>query len=78
MRVRYVSPVFEGHVFMVPLEGLKYFQKRDAAVLALKQLGGLNAPDTEEVRKYRRAILSARRAIERNGFYATPAIPAGV
>ncbi len=71
MKVRYVSPVFEGRVFMVPLEGLKYYQKRDAALLALKALGGIYAPDTAEMRKYHRALMSAKRAIQRNGFFST-------
>lgn len=76
MKVLYVSPLFSTddvrRKFMIDEKGVKYHAKRDAAVLALKELGGIYAPDTEEVRKHRRAILSARRAIERNGYYATP------
>ena len=56
--------------FLVDFEALKYYQKRDTAVLKLKKLGGIHAPDTEEARKYRRQIVSANRAIERGGYYA--------
>ena len=77
MKVLYVSPLFstnnEPRKFMIEEKGVKYHAKRDAAVLALQALGGINAPDTPEVRVHRKAILSARRAIERNGFYSTPA-----
>lgn len=77
MKVLYISPLFNnGDVprkFMIEEKGVKYHAKRDAAVLALKELGGLDAPDTAEVRAHRKAIHSARRAIERNGYYATPA-----
>lgn len=78
MKVLYVSPLFETNgeprKFMVPLAGLKYHQKRDNAVLAMMALGGINAPDTAETRKHMAAIRSARRAIERNGFYSTPVL----
>jgi hypothetical protein len=74
-KVLYVSPLFstnnESRKFMIEEKGVKYHAKRDAAVLALKALGGLDAPDTLEVRALRKAILSAKRAIERNGFYST-------
>ena len=76
MKVLYVSPLFsDGDVrrrFMIEEKGVKYHAKRDAAVLALKELGGIYAPDTAEVRVHHKAIMSAKRAIERNGFYATP------
>lgn len=75
-KVIYTSPFFRneetGHCrqFLIDPEGLKYHQKRDTAALMLKKLGGIHAPDTEEARKYRRQILSAKRAIERGGYYA--------
>lgn len=76
MKVLYTSPLFTDNgsprQFMIPLAGLKYHQKRDAAVLALKELGGIYAPNTPEVMALRKAIISAKRAIERNGFYSTP------
>lgn len=78
MKVLYVSPLFykdhdQRRKFMVEEKGVKYHAKRDAAVMALMELGGINAPDTPEVRKHRNAILSARRAIEKYGYYATSA-----
>lgn len=76
MKVLYISPLFsDGDVrrkFMIEEKGVKYHAKRDAAVLALRELGGIYAPNTPEVQAHRKAILSAKRAIERNGFYATP------
>lgn len=78
MKVLYVSPLFslnnEPRKFMIEEKGVKYHAKRDAAVLALKELGGIYAPDTPEVRTHRKAIMSARRAIERNGYYSTPVL----
>ena len=76
-KIVYTSPLFFNEEtgrcrqFLIDPKGLKYHQKRDQAVLMLQTLGGITAPDTAEVRKYRRQILSAKRAIERNGFYAT-------
>jgi len=77
-KIVYTSPLFYNaetgtkRQFLIAPEGLKYHQKRDAAVLMLQTLGGIHAPDTAEVRKYMRQIRSAKRAIERGGFYATP------
>ena len=75
MKVLYVSPLFSNddgkpRKFMIEEKGVKYHAKRDAAVLALSELGGIYAPDTPEVRAHRKAILSAKRAIERNGFWS--------
>ena len=78
MKVLYVSPLFsDGNAprrFMIEEKGVKYHAKRDAAVLALMALGGISAPNTPEVRAHLKAIKSARRSIERNGFYATPEV----
>ena len=77
-KIVYTSPLFFNEEtgrcrqFLIDPAGLKYHQKRDTAVLMLQTLGGINAPDTPEVRKYQRQILSARRAIERGGYYSTP------
>ena len=74
MKVLYVSPLFstndEPRKFMIEEKGVKYYAKRDAAVLALRELGGIYAPDTPEVRVHRKSLLSAKRAIERNGFWS--------
>lgn len=74
MKVLYVSPLFREtrREFMIEEKGVKYHAARDAAVLAIGKLGGIYAPDTPEVRALRKKILSARRSIERNGYYATP------
>ncbi len=77
-KIVYTSPLFynaetgRNRQFLIAPAGLKYHQKRDAAVLMLQTLGGIHAPDTPEVQKYMRQIRSAKRAIERGGFYATP------
>lgn len=77
MKVLYISPLFsDGDIrrkFMIEEKGVKYHAKRDQAVLALLELGGINAPDSAEARLHIKAIRSARRTIERNGYYATPA-----
>ena len=66
-KVRYTSPMF-NKVFLVPVDAVKTYKKRDAALLALKDLGGLQAPNTEQVRKLRQTMLNARRKIEREGW----------
>lgn len=77
MKVLYISPLFthadgKRREYMIDAEGVKYHAKRDAAVLALKELGGIYAPATAEVLGYRKQIRSAKRAIERNGYFAIP------
>ena len=66
-KVRYISPMF-NKVFLVPVDAVKTYKKRDAALLALNDLGGLQAPNTEQVRKLRQTMLNARRKIEREGW----------
>ena len=79
MKVLYTSPLFFNPetgsypTFSIDVKGLKYHQKRDNAVLKLQELGGINTPDTEETRKCIKAIRSAKRAIERNGYFSTSA-----
>lgn len=79
MKVLYTSPVFKNQngtprQFMVPMAGLKYHQKRDTAVLKMMELGGINAPNTLETQKLMRAIRSAKRAIEKNGYFSTSVV----
>ena len=66
-KVLYTSPMFNKG-FLVPVDAVKTYKKRDAALLALKDLGGLQAPNTEQVRKLRQTMLNARRKIEREGW----------
>ena len=77
MKVLYTSPLFSNidgtaRQFMIDIKGIKFHAKRDAAVLRMKELGGIYAPATPEVVALRKQILSAKRSIERNGFFATP------
>ena len=65
-KVLYTSP-FMSNVF-IPQEALSTYKRRDKALLALKELGGINAPNTEKVRKLRQTMLNARRKIEREGW----------
>ena len=79
MKVLYTSPLFFNpktgsyRTFWIDVKGLKYHQKRDNAVLKLQKLGGIQAPDTAETRKCMKDIRSAKRAIERNGYFSTSA-----
>ena len=68
MRVIYTSPVFNAK-FSVPEAAVTTYQRRDVALLKLKALGGIHAPDTLEVRKLRNTMLAARRKIEREHWY---------
>lgn len=76
MKVLYTSPLFFNpetgayRTFLIDADGLKYHQKRDRAVLKLQELGGVFAPNTAASRKCMREIKSAKRAIEKNGYFA--------
>jgi len=72
MKVKYQSPL-KFPLMMVPEEAVSAYVLRDAALLALKAYGGVNAPDTREVRALRRFILASKRKIERNNWYSTGA-----
>ncbi len=70
MRVVYTSLAVNAK-FLVPEAAVKTYQRRDAALLKLKALGGIHAPNTPEVRKLRNAMLAARRKIEREQWFCT-------
>ena len=77
MKVVYTSPVFKNadgtlRQFMVPAEGVKTHAKRDAALLAMLALGGIHAQLTAEFLAHRRTMMSAKRKIEREGWFAHP------
>ncbi len=77
MKVVYTSPVFKNsdgtlRQFMVPSESVKTHAKRDAALLAMLALGGIHAQPTEEFLAHRRTMMSAKRKIEREGWFAHP------
>jgi hypothetical protein len=71
-KVLYTSPMFNRN-FLVPIDAVPTYKKRDAALLALKDLGGINAPHTKEVTKLRQTMLNAKRKIEREGWFCVPA-----
>lgn len=78
MKVLYTSPLFHNadgtaRQFMVPVDGLKTHQARDAAGMKMMALGGIHAPDTLEVRKLMGTIQRAKRKIERKGWYSVSA-----
>jgi hypothetical protein len=70
-KVLYTSPMF-NKVFLIPTDAVKTYKKRDAALLALKDLGGIHAPHTKEVTKLRQTMLNAKRKIEREGWFCVP------
>jgi hypothetical protein len=70
MRVVYTSPAVNAK-FLVPAAAVKTYQRRDAALLKLKALGGISAANTPEVRKLRNTMLAARRKIEREQWFCT-------
>ena len=63
------------YIVMVPEEAVSTYVMRDAAVLALKAYGGINAPDIREVRALRRVVQSSKRKIERNNWHSTTIHP---
>ena len=74
MKVLYTSPVFKnadgsGRQFMIPANAVKTYAKRDASLLAMTTLGGIHAKLTPEFMAHRKSMLSAKRKIEREGWY---------
>jgi len=74
MKVLYTSPVFKnadgsGRQFMIPLTAFKTYAKRDAALLAMTALGGIYAKPTPEFMAHRKTMMSAKRKIEREGWF---------
>ena len=59
------------YIVMVPEEAVSTYVMRDAAILALKAYGSINAPDIREVRALRRVVQSSKRKIERNNWHST-------
>ena len=74
MKVLYISPVFKnadgsGRQFMIPLNAIKTYAKRDSALLSMMELGGIHADPTPEFMSYRKSMMSAKRKIEREGWH---------
>jgi hypothetical protein len=83
MKVIYTSPVFKdahGHgsarQVLIPLHAVETYAKRDAALLAMMALGGINADPTPEFMAFRKKMMSAKRKIERNGWYSREVVAA--
>lgn len=75
MKVLYTSPVFKdadgsARQVLIPLHAVETYAKRDAALLAMMALGGINADPTPEFMSFRKTMMSAKRKIERNGWYS--------
>jgi hypothetical protein len=75
MKVLYTSPVFKnadgsGRQFMIPANAVKTYAKRDAALMAMTALGGIHAKLTPEFMAHRKSMMSAKRKIEREGWYS--------
>lgn len=70
----YRSPVFSSGVpFLVPVEALSTYAKRDECLLQMQALGGIHAEPTKEFLKLRSKMLAARRKIERNRWWGEAA-----
>jgi hypothetical protein len=76
MKVLYTSPVFKnadntGRQFMIPVNAVQTYAKRDAALLQMIEMGGIHAKLTPEFIAQRKAMLSAKRKIERESWFCT-------
>ena len=67
--VVYTSPFFNTSS-VIPAVALKTYQKRDAALIKMRALGGISAGATPEMIKLRARMLAAKRKIEREGWYS--------
>lgn len=67
----YVSPFFNTSR-VIPAVALKTYKSRDAALIKMRELGGVAAGATSEMIKLRAKMLAAKRKIEREGWYSQP------
>lgn len=65
----YVSPFFNTSR-VIPAVALKTYKSRDAALIKMRELGGVAAGATSEMIKLRAKMLAAKRKIEREGWYS--------
>ena len=75
MKVLYTSPVFKNRdgsarQFMIPANAVETYAKRDAALLVMIAMGGIDATPTPEFIAHRKAAMSAKRKIEREGWFS--------
>lgn len=76
MKVLYTSPFSKTtdgafRQFMIPVKALATYAKRDAALIQMSALGGIHAQPTKEFMALRKVMMSAKRKIEREGWYST-------
>jgi len=74
-KVVYTSPIFnnangEGRKFLIPVDALTTYAKRDECLIKMIDMGGIYAKPTPEYLKIRSKMLSAKRKIERQGWYS--------
>jgi hypothetical protein len=77
MKVLYTSPVFKDvngayRQYMVPVEALSTYAKRDGALIQMSALGGLHAEPSPQFMAHRKVMMSAKRKIEREGWFCQP------
>ncbi len=73
----YNSPFFNTLV-VIPAVALKTYQKRDACLIRMREMGGVAAGyNNPEVIKLRAKMLAAKRKIEREGWYCQVLVDAG-
>jgi hypothetical protein len=75
MKVLFTSLVFTNvdgtpRKFLIPAEAATTYAKRDIALRAMIELGGIHAKPTPEFMAIRKKMLSAKRKIERQGWHS--------
>lgn len=75
MKVLYTSPVLKnangtGRQFMIPVNAVQTYAKRDSALLVMMEMGGIHAQLTPQFIAHRKAMMSAKRKIEREGWFS--------
>lgn len=73
--VVYTSPIFRNadgsaRQSLIPSAAVETYAKRDAALLAMKALGGIHADPTPEFLALHKKMMSAKRKIEKNSWFA--------
>jgi hypothetical protein len=76
-KIVYTSPFFfndsgEGRKFLIPIEGLKTYQKRDAALIEIRSRGGIHMAATTENMKIHRQLMAAKRMITSKAWFSEP------
>ena len=72
----YASPVFKNQdgtqrLFKIPTKAWSTYTKRDACLMKIMEMGGIHAKLTPELIKTRSKMMSAKRKIEKNGWFST-------